>query len=196
MQISPAAEAHDESDEDRKARHLRTLREITDLGLQIARAAAHKTMAALAEEETPEAAEAPQKRPTSQSHAGVFARVASEIRQAMALEIRIVAGQPTPKTRRSRDSRRETLRTVIEYTTESLPNRTQLRTEADTLIEIELLNDPDAETPLTTLLDAIIGELKIPLDCSRMPDKLLESLVPGGFAAAAARPNPDDPDIP
>jgi hypothetical protein len=29
-----------------------------------------------------------------------------------------------------------------------------------------------------------------------MPDKLLESLVPGGFAAAAARPNPDDFDIP
>jgi len=83
------------------------------------------------------------------------------------------------------DPRRETLRSVIDYTTESLPNRAQLRTEAEILIETELQNDPEAETPLTTLLDAITGQLTMRLDCSRMPDKLLESLVPGGFAAAA-----------
>jgi hypothetical protein len=208
----------DESQVERTARHLRMCRELAELGMQLAQAAAQRALRDLQAEPPqaepsqvePSQAEAPPAPPPAPGTepreprrttdpAILFTRLAGVVRQAVALEARLTAGPPSPSTPHAPaphappDPRRETLTRALDFITEKLPDRATLRREAAQRIDQELAQDPAAATHTEDILVNICDDLRITPDFSRFPDNLLQSLLPPDFDLYDGQPIPGIP---
>jgi hypothetical protein len=171
--------------------------------MQIARAAAAK---ALQDGTSPEPADQPgadeapspgqAARPPSSPHradpALAFARLASVVRLTIALEARIAADgfaparSPAPTHRRPGspaengppDPRRPALERAVNDITQHHPRRTQLRRETLERLDLDLLADPDAETPVQSLFASVCEELGLDIDDARISDETLDFICP------------------
>ncbi|HEX4262342.1 MAG TPA: hypothetical protein VHY76_14690 [Acetobacteraceae bacterium] len=191
--IDPEAEA-------RRARHLRQLQELAELGMAMARTVAQASL-----EPPPEAAAADTKlavpHPPGRSDPGlVFARLAYAVRQTIALEARIAAGLDGSAPRRPPppppppDPRRALLRLALHDGARPGTDRatgTKFRREVEERIEDELADDPDGDLPFGDILGAICDDLGITLDLARQPDAVIEALT-GRPIDAADDEEPED----
>jgi hypothetical protein len=183
----PAPDFAPETEAERRARQLADLREISALGMQLARAAAAQALA-------PEPSDPEQPAPPDPNLA--FARVTNAVRQAIALETRIAAGtlarsadHPTDRSTQTPDPRRPKLRQTLHKLADAEPERAaraQLRRDIDDRIEDELQADPDAEIPIADILIAIGDDLGLRIDLSQLPYEYL--VTPGAPRPTAPEP--------
>ena len=164
-----------ETDAERRARHLDMLRELAELNMQAARVAAVQVA---------------QADPGAQAAASPtldLARATRAVAQIIALENRIVAGEPARSAPATHDPRRLPLRQALHKTADAEPDRAaraRLCRMIDDRIEEELDADPDQDLPITEALIAIADDLGLRLDCSQLPDELL------GIPPRAIQPSP------
>jgi hypothetical protein len=182
--LTPVARPR-ETDAERRDRELDMLREMAELGMQMARAAAARAL-------DPDSQTAPDfaRDPTL-----AFARATCAVRQAIALETRIAAAelaparaQPAPAS--AHDPRRPALRQALYKLADAEPERAaraQLRRHIDERIEHELLADPGADLPPGDVFAAICDDLGLHLDPSALPDELL------GLPPAPRKPDGNAP---
>ncbi|HEX4262559.1 MAG TPA: hypothetical protein VHY76_15790, partial [Acetobacteraceae bacterium] len=185
---------------ERRARHLRQLEELAELGMEMARAVAeaalHPPPAA-----DPAAPAAPAHTPKRTDPGLVFARLAHSVRQTIALEARIAAGTETRTFGRPPpppDPRRALLREALHGAAEprsgprSGPGRADasgFRREIDERIDDELAADPAGDIAIEDLLVIIARDLGVTLDYSRLSDAVI------GMTDAEPEPEPEpDPE--
>jgi hypothetical protein len=191
--------------DDRTARHLRLCAELTDLAMQLARAAAARTLTNWGEPEQPPApepspipaAEPPSHPETAPPHnraltphraaasykpidpAVLFTRFAAVVRDCIALEVRLTASAgPTPRAATLQlraDPRRAPLREAFRQAIEKHPDRADLQRETTTRVDERLTADPDQTVGLGTLFFNLCDELGIEVDLAIVPDEFLTS---------------------
>ncbi|HEX4260480.1 MAG TPA: hypothetical protein VHY76_05220 [Acetobacteraceae bacterium] len=169
---------------ERTARHLAMLRELSEIGMALARAIGEQALAAL---ETPSPSD-PQAVPTApapnRTDPGLaFARVARAVRQCIALEARIAAG-PLPAARGrgaprpAPDPRRETVRRVVRLAAEADGlSAATLKRDIEERLDEELDADPDGEIEVEDHIAAILGDLGLGRNLARQPDEVLAILI-------------------
>jgi hypothetical protein len=169
--------------------------------MQLARAAAARTLADWAEPEaspeaephvTPAAAAPPADRETAPAPtprrpaayaakptdpAVLFTRLAAVVRDCIALEARLAGAPAAPPAVRARllraDPRRAPLFEVFRRTVENHPDRAALTREITACIDEHLEADPDRTLAPADLLDAICTEFGIEIDFAKLPDEYL-----------------------
>ena len=192
-----------EAAEDRTATHIRLCQELLDLAMQLTRAAAAKALREYeaAETETPgEANTKPHKGPDQIT---LFTRLATTVRQAIALEARLTAG-PSASPRASRatihdarptrdanpdpyaDPRLEVIARVLDDATKNHPRRRTIHETCVRRILECLTQDPNYEFPAEAILVAISDEVGIEVNYGKLSDKTLAELLPTRF-----RPTPE-----
>jgi hypothetical protein len=188
-----------EQPEERTARHLPLCAELADLGMQLARAAAAKTLAEWAEPEQPPTAEplsnqpaeplsepAPTPKRTASTAprkptdpALLFTRLVAAVRDCIALEARLAAAT-TPAAARAAslqlraDPRRAPLRDAFRLVTENHPDRPELLRETTARLDEELAADETQSIDAPTLFFDICEELGIEIDFANLPDEYLD----------------------
>ena len=182
-----------ETPAERRARQLDQLREMTELGMAVARDAAAKATSPTPDPEAPDPGL-------------TFARATRAVRQAIALENRIAAGDLAPirQTRPARDPaappdpRRALLRQALHKASANQPNRAALRREIEEGIELELDADPDGEIALGEILAKLSEQAGLPFDPSTLPDHFLglAPIPPPHLSPAAADPSDSHPPKP
>ena len=177
--------------------------ELADLAMQLARAAAARTLTNWAAPEPPPipAAEppsdpetAPQSNPATRRAAAnvarlyaykptdpavLFTRLAATVRDCVALEARLAAG-PGGTSRAvtlqlRADPRRAPVREAFRDAIKNHPDRADLQRETTTRLDEVLANDPDQTIGLGNLLFDICNELGIEVDLAIVPDEFLTS---------------------
>ncbi len=165
--------------------------ELADLGMQLARAAAKR---ALHEAEQP--ADQPRRKTPDPNLA--FTRVSREVRQIIALEIRLTAGPAATRARPSQprasapkttspaklqppspaytDDRREALHQAFEYLTREHPKRDSLRGDFAAFVTLRLLNDKAGRNSASTLLIDIGKHLGLDFDGAAIPEEIYQAL--------------------
>jgi hypothetical protein len=181
----------------RTTRHLRQCAELADLAMQLARAAAARTLANWAEPEHPPAAAPPTAQVAKQTDPAVlFTRLAAVVRDCVALEARLAAGSgPAPRAAALQlraDPRRAPLREAFRRATEHHPDRAELLRETTTRIDEQLAADPDQKVRLANLYFPLCDELGIEIDLSILPDEFL-ILDPEPARQNEAAPRAPDP---
>ncbi len=193
-----------ETQPERLARHLRLCRELADLAMGLARAAAAQATAAQntpqdAAPDEPQTAEqdsAPPPPPARNPDPALsFARLATVVRQVIALEARLAAGYFAPQAPTAAhaapkpdDPRRAALQTIIEDVTEKHPSRTIIRREALALADREIAADPEAEATAADILETLCEEIGLHIDYARLPDRTLDLICPP-FAQTTGPPS-------
>jgi len=166
--------------EDRTARQLRMCEEMAELGMNLARKAAQD--AAARQSADPAAGDRRSTLGKTTDPATLFTRLCSAIRQAIALEARLAAGQkPNRKVTGPAlpaDSRRATLRQVFFHVTERNPNRVEIRRATSARLDEELAEDPDGKIHIGDLFTKICEDLAVEIDLATLPDALLDLLCP------------------
>jgi hypothetical protein len=154
--------------------------------MQLARAAAARTLTDWAAPEAPPAAEpppapaavTPSYKPTDP--AILFTRLAAVVRDCIALEARLAAGAaPSPRslTRQLRaDPRRAPLREALRHATLKHPDHAELFRETTTRLDEHLTADTDQTVEPPHLFATICNELGIELDLATLPDEYLNAL--------------------
>ena len=162
-------------------------RELAELAMELARAAARRTLRAWQAEEEAETAAA---KPVAEAPGAktpdpglLFTRLSTAARQAITLEARIAAGPAAFAPRSSRtaprpapDDRRATIRQVLHEATEHHPDRTAFRREIAERLEEEIAADPEGEIHMGDMLDTICEDLGIEINWSKIHDEILEKL--------------------
>ena len=168
-----------ETDEDRRARHLSALKDLTTLGMTLARKAAARAETQLDAPE-PDPAD-----PRPADHARTFERYARIVRTLIGLEHRIATLDPARRTFRpglpsaaarfgpDADPRRPKLRRFIQEITRSNPDAAEIRRLAQTTIDAALDRDPDRALPIGQILDEICTLYGLPFDIAQLPDAFL-----------------------
>jgi hypothetical protein len=167
--------------------------------MQVARAAAARTLADLAEREAappaPEPAaqaQEPATRPPRPAAAKptdpglLFVRVTKVVRDCVALEAKLAAGTQTTTSLHRRDPRRATLQDAFRLVTKHHPDRIDLIRAATARLDEELAADPNQTADVPELLFAIADELGIDIDLATLPDEFL------GFTPKAHHKVEDD----
>lgn len=172
------------------------IRELAELSMNLARAAAHRAAQDLAEPPEPsEPASKPASRLPSKprtDHALTFTRLARAVREAIAVENRIrsddapprpaaprpAAPRPVPPRRAPppADRRRPLLRRALHQAAEAEPDRAarnRLRRDIDERIEHELGADLTHDVPIHVILIALLDHFELSLDPSKLSDELL-----------------------
>jgi hypothetical protein len=168
------------TDDERKARHLRMLRELAELAMELATLAAKHARAKAAEP-------APAKRPAGTTDPAVlFTRLSRSVQQSIALEARLAAGDTTAgrqargRTVRS-DPRRSPLRNMVLIFTKKHPDQNALQHESNEQIDCELTADPEQKVALCDILETVCEDLDIKIDYNLLPNDLLRLALPPGF---------------
>ena len=169
--------------------------ELADLAMQLARAAAARTLDSWAEpdpessptqpaEPRPEP-DAPQASPRAQTPthrqtdpAVLFTRLAATVRDCIALETRIAANAPNPQTATRAaalraDPRRTPLRNAFAYILKNHPDRAHLHPQTSARIDDELTDDPDQTIEPAFLLCSLCQEYGIEIDWAHIPDEFM-----------------------
>ena len=206
-----------ETDDERRARHLETLREMAELAMAVARDAAAKSIAP-DPEPAPDPGPKPGRKPDPKVGFGLtFARATRAVRETIALEARIAAGElARPRARGARpyselatrpDPRRLELRQRLHKAADTTePDRTAraaLRREIDACLEAELAADPEAKTLSADIMKSVCSRFGLPFDITKLPDHFISHepigrRYPPPWAAAEplnqADPHPPWPD--
>ncbi len=184
--IPPSPPSPDEAAA-RTARHLAMLEELATIGMALARALGEQALRAL----DPPAPGAPADPPPGRGDPTLaFTRIARAVRQTIALEARIVAGEAgMPRRRPNRpepDPRRDLIRRLLRQAAEAdgAPRGARDR-EIEERLADELDADPEAEVPIEEIFAAIREDLGIGLDLARQSDEVLAMII------AAEPPEPD-----
>ncbi len=207
-----------ETDEERKARQLATLRLLTEAGTNLAMAAAGLAAAEFAAPD-PEPDQPQARPPARRDYHAIFNRCATTVRQLIALEAKIAAdgfARPArPNSARSdtarpdaartsngarpnvaarialaTDPRRQLLRRALEH---SVADR-EIRRIIHDRIDQDLLADPDAALSPATLLVDICDDFKLKIDFARLPDEILDALADGVDADSPPSPQTGPPE--
>jgi len=174
-----ATQAETETDDQIRARHRETLREMAELGMRNARTATDRIER---NERGPGDAEP--------SPSLTFARATHAVRQAIALEQRSLAATPMrPRPAPPFDARRPPLRHALRTAAESEPDRaarTQLYAFIDERIDADLRDDPEGLVCIAELLFNVSEELGLTLDVAKLSNEVL------GIAPVPRQP-PENP---
>jgi hypothetical protein len=169
--------------DERTSRHLRLCAELADLAMQLARAAAARTLADWAEPEAPATAPpgaAGTASPKQTDPAILFTRFAAVVRDCVALEARIAAGAaPTPRAASlvlRADPRRAPLREAFRHATIKHPDHADLLRATTTRLDEHLAADTEQTTAPPHLFATICTELGIAIDLATLPDEYLNAL--------------------
>ena len=158
-----------EPDEHRRARHLHTLKSLTERGLALAYKAADCAEAQL---------DAPPAQPPTHNPHQNFERYARTIRLLITAEHRIAnpaaIRRPYRVATLTDDPRRPQLRTFLHQATRSAPDRAALRRELEITVERTLERDPAKSHPAAELLSEICEQYGLPFDITKLPDDFLE----------------------
>jgi hypothetical protein len=171
--------------------------------MQLARAAAARTLTNWAAPEEPPAAEPssipaaePQSHPETAPRANsaptphraaasykstdpavLFTRFAAVVRDCISLEARLTAGANTTSRAATlqlrADPRRAPLREAFHDAIKNHPDRADLQRETATRLDEQLANDPDQTIDLGRLFFTICDELGLEPDLAQLPDKFL-----------------------
>ena len=192
--------------DERTARHLAICRELAELAMELACAAARGTLRTWQAEDATEPAAGEEGAQTAKAADPglLFARLSTAVRQAITLEARIAAGPQAfnartprgPALRPPPDERRATIRQVLHEATEHHPDRTAFRKEIAERIEEEIAADPDGEIHMGDMLDSICDDLDIEINWNKIHDAVLEKLtapIQGGEAEPVPEPPPEPP---
>lgn len=192
-----------ESEEDRRARHLSALKDLTTLGMTLARKAAARAEAHL------DAPEPDPDDPRPADHARTFERYARIVRTLIGLEHRIATLNPLARrTFRSglpnaaarfgpdADPRRPKLRLFIQQITRSNPDAAEIRRLAQTTIDDALDRDPARAMPVGQILDEICTTYGLPFDITKLPDEFLVPFPSDPPIEAAPQPATEPPTEP
>jgi hypothetical protein len=177
---------------------MRMCAELADLGMDLARAAAAKTLADWAEPEepateaAPDAPEATRPAPGAKppraagtaaraakpaDPATIFTRLVVTVRDCITLEARLADGPATAKRGTDpalrNDPRRAPLRDIFRRVTENHPDRAELVRDTTARIDHDLAADPDRTLELSTLFFSICEDLGIEVDLAILPDEFL-----------------------
>jgi hypothetical protein len=164
-------------------------RELTDIGMELARLAAAKARASLAADPPPDGSETRHPPAKTSDAAVLFIRLSRSVQQAVALEARIAGDAPagrqtkTPastKTLRA-DPRWTIIRDIIKIALEKNPDRREIQREAEARLQEELQADPEQTLTTRQTLQTIIDDVGIEVDYHQLPDELLHPLLPPGF---------------
>ena len=206
----------------RTARHLCLLEELAELGMELARAAAQQALAEwnrppqnATASPAPETAASRGARPGPRLDPGLtFARVSRAVRQTIALEARIAAGDIGPgrrwwPNRLPADPRLPVIRRVLHAAAEAETDgaaRRDLRRQIDERLDDLPEADPDGELAVDEIIASICGALGISVDPARLPDELLAptwrcapwpvAVPPDTRCDSQPRPRPNGPDPP
>ena len=179
--ISPPKRHPDAAE--RAGHQLTVCRELADLAMELARAAARRTLQAWQAQEEAEPANADKAAAPARRGPDpglLFLRFSSAVRQAIALENRIAAGAAPVRGKRasgpSLDARRATLHQLLEEATEDHPERNAVRRDIAERIEQEIAADPDGETHLNDMFGGLCATLGIDVAWNKLPDDSLEKL--------------------
>jgi hypothetical protein len=185
---------------ERRARHLRMLRELADMAMELAKLAAAQARAALAADPLPSATEpeaaARTRRPPPRTTdpTVLFIRLSGAAQQAMALEARLAGEPPAGRTKMQpascktlrADPRWNTIREIIKIATEKSPDRRELQREAEAKLSEALQADPEQTATTAETLKTICEDVGIEINHHTLPTDLLITLLPPGVS-------PDDP---
>lgn len=178
--------------------------ELAELGMQLARAAAARTLADWTEPDAdPQEQSAPEP-PAASSRAPppprrttepglLFSRLARAVRDCIALEARIAAGPGHAHRGATRhfppDPRRRRLRDLFDRITEQHADRAEIRRDIADRLEEELAAGPQAD--LGTIFSTICEDLDLELDLAHLPDEVLRLLAaPPDHPIEDPDPNP------
>ncbi|MDT7950897.1 MAG: hypothetical protein RQ966_05265 [Acetobacteraceae bacterium] len=177
-----------EPDAHRRARHLFTLRTLTERGFALALKAAARAEAELdAPESAPEPAPEPSAAERAPNPHQVFDRYVRLVRLLVAAEHRIA--NPAAETRGrycnpaagdpGSDPRRPPLRHFLHQATRNSPDRADLRRATTESLDQALERDPARTLPADELLGEICQTHGLPFDLAQLPDAFLEPPDPG-----------------
>jgi hypothetical protein len=180
---------------------MRLCAELADLAMDLARAAAAKTLADWAKPEEPPAAAPPPEperaAPTllaakpprapgtslraatakPADMATIFTRLAATVRDCVAMEARLAAGliptsRGTSPALRA-DPRRASLQNIFRRITDHHPDRAELIRDTTARIDEDLAADPDRTIDLPELFFKICEDFAIEVDLATLPDQFL-----------------------
>jgi len=148
---------------ERIARHMRMCKEMAEIAMRLAEAAAARAQTDLAAP-PPEAPS--QKTPPRNNLAAalLFTRLCRVIQSAITMENRLATGQAAPTTPTKSDPRRATLRCVINTATADTPNANALKRQAFDRLDQALALDPDCEYSADAILGPICTDLGLKYD--------------------------------
>jgi hypothetical protein len=166
--------------DDRVARQMRMCRDLAELGMALAQAAAKKALtdfAALAEPGDKQA------KPdgTTTDYTQLFIRLSSNVRQIMLLEARLDAGvaPPRPRAEPARapaDPRRAIIRQALDFAIGNRPDRATLCRAAWDLLDQKLAADPKADIRPVAIIHSILDPMRINVSIAKMPSNLRDAL--------------------
>ncbi len=165
-----------ESEEDRAERQLRQCKRLAALGCELAEAAALLSKTDLAQQleaQTNADPESPEEPPQPQRRADpgfLFVRLSRAVRQAIALENRIVDDVKSARANAPPrpDARRLPLQRSLSQATRG---HADLQFGLSVRIDEMLDTDPDANIPIETLLQNLIAQLGLPPDTPTKPQE-------------------------
>jgi hypothetical protein len=161
----------DNPEAQRVARHMRMCKEIAEIAMGLAEAAAARAQTDLASNQAAPLAEGEVPAPAPRNplaSALLFTRLCRVIQNAISLENRLAAGLASPAAAPARnDPRRATLRCVIDNAVAGNPNQNTLKRQAFDRLDQALALDPDCEYPAEAIIGPICNDLGIKFD--RLP---------------------------
>jgi hypothetical protein len=164
--------------DDRVARQMRMCRDLAELGMALAQAAAKKALADFAAlAEPPAASAAPAE--TAPDYTQLFIRLSANVRQIMLLEARLDAGEAPPRPRAARapaDPRRDIIRQALDFAIGNRPDRATVSRAAWDLLDRKLAADPNCETRPAAIIHSILDPMGINVSIAKMPSALRDAL--------------------
>jgi hypothetical protein len=147
---------------ERIARHIRMCKEMAEIAMRLAEAAAARAQIDLAA--TPPDAQTKKPAPSPLAAALLFTRLCRVIQTAITLENRLATGQAAPTAPTRTDPRRATLRCVINNATADTPNANALKRQAFDRLDQALALDPNCEYTADAILGPICTDLGLKYD--------------------------------
>ncbi len=166
--------------DDRVARQMRMCRDLAELGMALAQAAAKKALADFAALAEPPAAPGAAAE-TGPDYTQLFIRLSSNVRQIMLLEARLDAGgaPPRPRAEPARapaDPRRAIIRQALDFAIGNRSDRATLCRAAWDLLDQKLAADPKADMRPAAIIHSILDPMGINVSIAKMPSALREAL--------------------
>jgi hypothetical protein len=166
--------------DDRVARQMRMCRDLAELGMALAQAAAKKALADFAALAQPPAAPAAPVE-TGPDYTQLFIRLSSNVRQIMLLEARLDAGVAPPRARAEparppADPRRAIIRQALDFAIGNRQDRPALCRAAWDQLDQKLAADPKCESRPAAIIHSILDPMGISVSFAKMPSALRDAL--------------------
>jgi hypothetical protein len=159
--------------DDRVARQMRMCRDLAELGMALAQAAAKQALADFAALAQPADKQAAPAAP-GPDYTQLFIRLSANVRQIMLLEARLDAGEAPP--RPPADPRRAIIRQALDFAIGNRQDRPALCRAAWDQLDQKLAADPKCESRPAAIIHSILDPMGISVSFAKMPSALRDAL--------------------